>query len=89
LQLQWIHPDKPAEIIAAVAIHEPMIFPDISELQELEQLAKIGDLRGLSERLQILHAAEPRYASFVAHLQTLSKDFRLADIKRLLTRHMQ
>jgi len=89
LQLQWIHPDKPVEITAPVAMQEPMVFPDVSELQELEQLAKIGDLRGLSERLQVLHADEPRYAAFVAHLQSLSKDFRLADIKRLLTRNMQ
>ena len=86
LQLEWIRPAMPASAAPAKSIAEPMLFPAAEDLRELEQLAKIGDLKGLSECLLALQAAEPRYAAFVAHLQALSKAFRLADIKRLLNR---
>jgi DNA-binding response OmpR family regulator len=95
LQLEWVHPDQKiaapntASTAAPLAMHEPiavaMQMPQPHQLHELEQLAKIGDLHGLGQRLQTLQANEPHYAAFVAHVQTLSKDFRLADIKRLLS----
>jgi len=65
---------------------EPMQIPPTQFLGELAEFARIGDLRGLGDRLQALAANEPKYVAFVAHLQTLSKDFRLADIKRLLNK---
>ncbi|HSB97972.1 MAG TPA: response regulator, partial [Spongiibacteraceae bacterium] len=66
---------------------EPMQIPPTQFLGELAEFARIGDLRGLGDRLQALAANEPKYVAFVAHLQTLSKDFRLADIKRLLNKN--
>jgi CheY-like chemotaxis protein len=65
---------------------EPMQIPPTQFLGELAEFARIGDLRGLGDRLQALAVQEPKYVAFVAHLQTLSKDFRLADIKRLLNK---
>src|SRR5690606_13392935 len=86
LQLEWIRPALPKIEMPVKSVAEPMLYPAAEQMLELEQLAKIGDLKGLSERLLALQAAEPRYAAFVAHLQSLSKEFRLADIKRLLNR---
>jgi signal transduction histidine kinase/CheY-like chemotaxis protein/purine-cytosine permease-like protein len=89
LQLDWIRPDAAPKISAPATVAAApveMLFPAAEQLHELAQLAKIGDLKGLAERLHLLQADEPRYAAFVAHLLTLSKEFRLADIKRLLTR---
>lgn len=65
---------------------EPMQIPPTALLGTLAEFARIGDLRGLNEKLQSLAQTDPHYVSFVTHLQSLSKDFRLADIKRMLNR---
>jgi signal transduction histidine kinase/CheY-like chemotaxis protein/purine-cytosine permease-like protein len=66
--------------------NEPMQIPPTSLLSPLAESARIGDLRGLNDKLHTLAQQQPHYAAFVTHVQTLSKDFRLADIKRLLNR---
>jgi signal transduction histidine kinase/CheY-like chemotaxis protein/purine-cytosine permease-like protein len=87
LGIDWIYAGQPLETpdkdAAAV---EPMRIPPAQFLGELAEFARIGDLRGLGDRLQALASNEPKYSAFVAHLQTLSRDFRLADIKRLLNK---
>jgi signal transduction histidine kinase/CheY-like chemotaxis protein/purine-cytosine permease-like protein len=67
-------------------IEEPMQIPPSTLLGPLAEYARIGDLHGLNDKLHALAQSQPNYAAFVTHLQTLSKDFRLADIKRLLTK---
>jgi CheY-like chemotaxis protein len=66
------------------AIDEPMQIPPSALLSALAESARIGDLHGLNDKLHTLAQQQPSYAAFVMHVQTLSKDFRLADIKRLL-----
>jgi DNA-binding response OmpR family regulator len=85
LSLDWIYigQDIPPRSQPAT----PMQLPSQQCLAELAEFARIGDLRGLSDRLLALAAQDNRYLAFVAHLQALSKDFRLADIKRLLNRN--
>jgi DNA-binding response OmpR family regulator len=62
----------------------PMVRPPNEYLQALAAHAKIGDLRGLSEQLQALVRADPSHRAFADQLQTLAREFRLGDIKRLL-----
>lgn len=85
MNLQWLHADEASQPMPPVGASAPIRFPDSATLQALAQLARIGDLRGLVEQLQQLAEAQPDYATFAAHLQGLAKEFRLADIKRLLT----
>jgi len=88
LSLDWIFAGQEHDSINSAHEHEPlsepMQIPPPLFLGELAEFARIGDLRGLGDKLQALAAHEPRYVAFVTHVQVLSKDFRLADIKRLL-----
>jgi CheY-like chemotaxis protein len=87
LSLDWIYAGQETALqIENLAAREPMQIPPPHFLGELAEFARIGDLRGLGDRLQALATQDPNYVAFVAHLQTLSKDFRLADIKRLLNK---
>ncbi|HEY3697853.1 MAG TPA: ATP-binding protein [Spongiibacteraceae bacterium] len=85
LSLDWVYAGQEMPINYIVA-EAPMHIPPAHYLGELAEFARIGDLRGLADKLHTLATHEPQYVAFVSHLQNLSKDFRLADIKRLLNR---
>ncbi len=85
LNLEWRHADEASQPMPPVNDSAPIRFPDSDTLRALAQLARIGDLRGVTEQLQQLADRQPDYAPFAAHLQGLAKEFRLADIKRLLS----
>ncbi len=63
----------------------PMIRPPPDCLEELAAFARMGDLRGLQDRLETLVESDAGYIPFAAHLQALSREFRLGDIKKLLS----
>ena len=85
LGLDWIyaHNEHP-KYLDILDNSPPLIVPPAEQLAELAEFAKIGDLRGLTERLKHLATDDFNYIPFAAHLQTLSKEFKLGDIKRLL-----
>ena len=85
LGLDWIyaHNEHP-KYLDILDNSPPLIVPPAEQLAELAEFAKIGDLRGLTERLKQLATDDFNYIPFAAHLQTLSKEFKLGDIKRLL-----
>ena len=62
----------------------PLLIPPTERLAELAEFAKIGDLRGLTGHLQQLATDDFNYIPFASHLQTLAREFKLGDIKRLL-----
>ena len=83
LGLDWVYLGGEA----AIGLDEqaaPMRLPPAARLAELAGYARIGDLRGLSEKLRQLAADDARYLPFANHIQGLCKQFRLGDIKRLL-----
>ncbi|HET8710895.1 MAG TPA: hypothetical protein VFM32_05950, partial [Spongiibacteraceae bacterium] len=83
LSLDWVYSGQEVPINDVVT-DAPMQVPPPQYLGELAEFARIGDLRGLADKLHALAAREPQYVAFVAQLQTLSREFRLADIKRIL-----
>ncbi len=83
LSLDWVYAGQELPVNHVVAA-APMQIPPAPYLGELAEFARIGDLRGLADKLHALAAQEPEYVAFVSHLQNLSREFRLADIKRLL-----
>jgi signal transduction histidine kinase/CheY-like chemotaxis protein/purine-cytosine permease-like protein len=85
LNLEWVHAGEAPQPMPPVGDSAPIRFPDSDTLRELAQLARIGDLRGLTGQLQQLADRQPDYTAFATHLQGLAKAFRLADIKRLLS----
>jgi len=83
LSLDWIlrgDEVNPAETMA----NAPMMMPPKDELAQLAQFARIGDLRGLTDRLQQLATNDFAYLPFAIRLQNMAKEFRLADIKQML-----
>jgi signal transduction histidine kinase/CheY-like chemotaxis protein/purine-cytosine permease-like protein len=83
LSLDWIlrgDEFNPAETMANAS----MVMPPKDELAQLAQFARIGDLRGLTNRLQRLATDDFAYLPFAIRLQNMAKEFRLADIKQML-----
>ncbi len=83
LIVDWVYAGEDIPVNEVIA-NAPMQIPPAHYLGELAEFARIGDLRGLADKLHTLAEKEPGYIAFVSHLQTLSREFRLADIKRLL-----
>lgn len=83
LSLDWVYTGEELPVNEVVE-NTPMQIPPAHYLSELAEFARIGDLRGLADKLHALAEKEPSYIAFVSHLHTLSREFRLADIKRLL-----
>ncbi|BBA34764.1 integral membrane sensor hybrid histidine kinase [Methylocaldum marinum] len=86
LSLDWLHRgDDTAEIQTAPETEAPMIRPPPDCLEELAAFARMGDLRGLQDRLGTLVETDAGYIPFATHLQALSREFRLGDIKKTLS----
>jgi len=81
LALDWTYGPVPAPYLAPPP---PMVLPPGEHLAALQRYARMGDLRGLTDRLQDLASEDFQYLPFAMHLQGLAKDFRLADIKQFL-----
>jgi signal transduction histidine kinase/CheY-like chemotaxis protein/purine-cytosine permease-like protein len=62
----------------------PMVEPPPEVVEALAACARIGDLRGLTDRLKALVEDDFSYLPYARRLQALAKEFRLADIKKLL-----
>jgi CheY-like chemotaxis protein len=85
LGLEWVHNlDEATQYAESGDNAIPMRMPPSAQLAELANYARIGDLRGLTERLGQIASDDFNYIPFAVHLQNLSKQFRLGDIKRLL-----
>jgi signal transduction histidine kinase/CheY-like chemotaxis protein len=86
LSLDWLHRgDDTTEIQPVPEPESPMIRPPPDCLEELAAFARIGDLRGLQDRLEALVESDADYIPFAARLQSLSREFRLGDIKKTLS----
>lgn len=90
LSLDWLYRgDDTGQIEAAPEPLRPMVRPPTDCLDELAAFARIGDLRGLQDRLEALVESDAGYIPFAAHLQALSREFRLGDIKKTLSEVQQ
>jgi hypothetical protein len=67
-----------------LASGETIALPPAGVVEDLAACAKIGDLRGLTDRLKRLIDDDLKYLPYARHLQGLAKEFRLADIKKAL-----
>jgi CheY-like chemotaxis protein len=85
LGLDWVYrKDKPAPGRCLSSDDEAMALPPAGVVKDLAACAKIGDLRGLTDRLKMLIEEDLKYLPYARYLQGLAKEFRLADIKKLL-----
>jgi signal transduction histidine kinase/CheY-like chemotaxis protein/purine-cytosine permease-like protein len=84
LGLDWLQAEESAAEPAPPVSDGPMIAPPPEVLDALEAFARIGDLRGLADRLDRLADDGPQYLPYARRLQSLAKEFRLGDLRNVL-----
>ena len=83
LGLQWTT-DAPAAPLATVPAAASLVAPPADALQALDELVRLGYLRGIEKKLDAIAAAHPDSAAFVARLRTLAKGFQLDTMATLI-----
>jgi CheY-like chemotaxis protein len=88
LELDWIYRSEPIETKPATGGRDdegPIKLPR-AELEELQALAKIGNIRGLRTALESLAVHNGEGRRLEVRLQPLIKRYRMAEIRDLLVR---
>jgi CheY-like chemotaxis protein len=80
LGLSWIYRGEAKPTPADV--HRVLPPPEV--LNELRAAVRMGDLRTLNDRLLALVDLDLAYLPFARNLQTLAREFRLADLRKAL-----
>jgi PAS domain S-box-containing protein len=73
---------QPAEV------EQPLIPLPPQEVTQLYELALIGDIMGLSDRIEELAQGAPPYTLFLARLRKLAKDLRISAIQDFLRQYL-
>ncbi|HWU33619.1 MAG TPA: ATP-binding protein [Methylovorus sp.] len=84
LGLEWV---TRAESVAEEPLpppQEPLLFPPPEYLHELQSFLKIGFVRGVAEKLDIIALLGPQYGPFVTLMQRLLKEFQLDAMRKIL-----
>lgn len=87
LQLEWDYrsvalPD--AEPAPADPPSVPVDIPPLNELQNLRELAELGDIQNLIDSATRIEAAEPRFRAFAQHLRQSARSFRINELRAFL-----
>ncbi len=82
LALQWLGAPPPAPPPAIEA-------PDRQHLLALQQVVRSGYVRGIVRQLDVVEAAEPRAAGYVALLRQMARDFQLDALARRIDQDLR
>ena len=83
LALQWLSDEaKPVARPAA----EPELWPSRERVAALHGLVQLGYLRGITDQLDEIAAAEPASAGWVARQRSLAREFQLDAMNRILSK---
>jgi signal transduction histidine kinase/FixJ family two-component response regulator len=88
LALQWIDeaeraPDDTAASLAA------QVVPPAQSLRALDELVRLGYLRGIQKKLDAIDAEHPASADFIHRLRTLARGFQLDTLAQLIAAALQ
>ncbi|WP_338040318.1 ATP-binding response regulator [Methylocucumis oryzae] len=83
LALTWLLANEEPD--NTLAESEPLLLPPDDIIKSLTQLARIGDLLGLNKQLDELIKHQPQYQPLAQRVKALASEFRIAEIKKLLT----
>jgi CheY-like chemotaxis protein len=87
LSLQWVteqparQPSAPAEVDDTA-----MVVPPAEEIEELWQLAQIGNMRQIREQASYLRNRNPDYAAFANRLDTLAQGYHSKQLAAFVAR---
>ena len=83
LALQWLHA-APPPLLPLPAPALPAILPPADALRALDELVRLGYLRGIQKKLDAIDAEHPASAEFVARLRGLARGFQLDTLGHLV-----
>ena len=83
LALQWVDAAEPpcADIDAGVL---PPVAPPAAALRALDELVRLGYLRGIQKKLDAIDAEHPASSAFIASLRRLARDFQLDTMAQMI-----
>ncbi len=86
LDLSWVYAEILAVSTATVAIQaeSAIIRPLASELENLLEYARKGQMKGIEQELEKLNQSDAKYQPFVNQLNQLVKDFNIQKIRQFL-----
>ena len=84
LGLSWVFQTDNINISDSL-LEEIMLRPTEEIIEKLQHFVRIGDLMGLNKHLDILVKNQPEYRPFILRVKVLIKEFRIAEIKKLLS----
>jgi len=71
-------------------VEEPRIVPPPhDEMALLWDLAMIGDILAIQERVKILEASDQTFRPFIAKLSRFAEDLRVSEIQNFLQQFME
>jgi hypothetical protein len=68
---------------------ESIIPPPMEELTLLNELAMIGDIMELRERIEAIDNLDPQFAPFAAKVRKLARDLNILEIQRFLKPYLR
>ena len=83
LALQWVDEAAapPADTAASLAAQ---VVPPAESLRALDELVRLGYLRGIQKKLDAIDAEHPASADFIDRLRTLARGFQLDTLAQLI-----
>ena len=84
LGLSWVFQTDNIDVSDS-SFEEVMLRPAEETIEKLQHFVRIGDLMGLNKHLDILVKNQPEYRPFISRVKVLIKEFRIAEIKKLLS----
>lgn len=78
LKLEWVYAKESVkEAFSEEATPDDMLIPPpVAEMEELLELAMLGDILGIQERAALLEQEDPRYQPFARQLQQFAAAFQ-------------
>ena len=83
LGLTWVYQTDTHEPTINT-IDPPLVRPTDEIISTLMHFVRIGDLRSLVQHIDTLRTPHPEYEAFFDKIKQFAKDFRMAEIKKLL-----
>ncbi len=84
LDLQWVDEPATPAADADAAGAPPMVPPPADALRALDELVRLGYLRGIQKKLDALAAEHPASAAYIHRLRGLARGFQLDTMAHLI-----
>jgi len=91
LQLTWIYEEKTATVAVVEAqstIAQPVIGPSKEQASDLFDIAMIGDINGILEKIEQLENADAQLAPFANQIREFANNFELEKISEFVQKYL-